>query len=124
MVKRFKDWVSFFVLSVVLINSLSSVYFKAGELSSFAIVNEYTLALLMAFDDFDDQDFIWGESEPFNAYDAKIYDNQYDDSHKIPYIPALNVYSIDVIKALSEQITSKPFIVHDYRPPPPNPPPV
>jgi len=99
------------------------VYFKAGELSSYAIVNEYTLALLMAFDDFDDQGFIWGDSEPFNSYGAKIYDNQYDDSHKIPHLPALNIYYVEVIKATSEKIHSKPFVVHDYRPPPPTPPP-
>ena len=111
------------IAGVVLINSLSSVYFKAGELSSFAIVNEYTMSLLMAFDDYYDQDFIWGNSNPQNLYDAKIYDNQYDDSSKIPAIPIPGLMLIAVNKQRPGKISSIPFSSVEYRPPPPNPPP-
>jgi len=111
------------IAGVILINSLSSVYFKAGELSSFAIVNEYTMSLLMAFGDVDDQGFIWGESEPFNLYDAKIYDNQYDDSNKLPAMALPAVLTLTINKQSPGLIASRPFVSTEYRPPPPNPPP-
>ena len=82
------------------------------------------MSLLMAFDDFDDQGFIWGNSDPHNMYDGKIYDNQYDDSSKIPAIPIPALLSMTANKQPPGQILSPPFSLNEYHPPPPNPPPV
>jgi len=81
------------------------------------------MALLLSFDDFDDQGFIWGDSEPYNRYDAKIYDNQYDDSSKLRPAPFPSELLVTINKQQSERILSTPFSSTEYRPPPPNPPP-
>jgi len=113
-------------VGIIAINALSSVYFKASELSEFAIINEYTVSLLMSFDDDpmteSDMEFLWENEMVPHTYDAQIYDNQYDDSNKIPAAPIPAILTIDTLKQHQGRIISPPFIINLYEKPPPLPP--
>jgi len=121
-------WLNIVIAGIVAVNALSSVYFKAGELSEYAIINEYTMSLLMSMDDdpitASDMEFLWDNGIVPHTYDAQIYDNQYDDSSKIPAIPFPAVLITDISKQHQGLIASSPFVSIQYEPPPPTPPPV
>ena len=116
------------IAGVILINSLSSVYFKAGELGSLAIIFENTWPLLMSVEDepltASDIEYLFDNDFAPNTYDSKIYDNQYDDSNKIPAIPIPAILSVTVKKQPPGKVFSNQFSSIEHNPSPPNPPPV
>jgi len=121
-------WLNIVIVGIIAINALSSVYFKAGELSEFAIINEHISWLESEIEDAiltqSDISYLQNHGMPPNTFDAKIYDNQYDDSNKIPAIPIPAILITDISKQHQGQIASIPFISIQYVPPPPTPPPV